>query len=43
MFGHEKKEAVKMLLDESVTDMQKYPAIFYRKAPAKSYLVTDQL
>lgn len=42
MFGKEKKEALKKLLDEHQNDMQKYPAIFYRKAKAKAYLITDQ-
>ncbi|GEM_PF-6718456 len=41
MFGREKKEALKIMLDEGQNDMQKYPAIFYRKSPVKSYLVTD--
>ncbi len=42
MFGREKKEALKIMLDEKENDMQKYPAIFYRKSPIKSYLITDQ-
>ncbi len=41
MFGKEKKEALKILLDERENDMQKYPAIFYRKVPISSYLITD--
>jgi len=41
-FGEEKLEAIRMLLDENVNDMQKYPAIFFRKGFAKSYLITDQ-
>lgn len=41
MFGDKKKEALKMLLDDNVNDMQKYPAIFYRKAPVNSHLITD--
>ncbi|MEX2028097.1 MAG: 6-phosphogluconolactonase [Candidatus Curtissbacteria bacterium] len=41
VLGDEKKEAVKKMLDEAENDMQKYPAIFYRKAPIKSYLITD--
>ena len=41
-FGEEKREALKKLLDENENDMQKYPAIFYRKYKAKSYLITDQ-
>lgn len=41
VFGVEKEEAVKKMLDEAENDMQKYPAIFYRKVPAKSYLITD--
>lgn len=43
VFGEEKKEALKKVLDESQNDMQKYPAIFYRKCFAKSYLITDLL
>ena len=41
MLGSAKQNALKMLLDEKVNDMQKYPAIFYRKVPMKSYLITD--
>lgn len=43
VLGEEKKDAVKKMMDEKENDMQKYPAIFYRKAPIKSYLVTDCL
>lgn len=41
MFGEEKREALGKLLDDEEQDMQKYPAIFFRKAPSKSYLITD--
>lgn len=41
MFGSAKQNALKMLLGDNVNDMQKYPAIFYRKVPIKSYLITD--
>ena len=41
-FGKEKKEALKKVLDEKENDMQKYPAIFYRKSKIQSYLITDQ-
>lgn len=41
VFGEGKKEALQEMLDDAENDMQKYPAIFYRKAPIKSYLVTD--
>lgn len=41
MFGEEKKEVLAKMLDPNENDMQKYPAIFYRKAPIVSYLVTD--
>lgn len=41
MFGEEKKKALSIILDEGENDMQKYPAIFYRKNSAKSYLITD--
>lgn len=40
-FGKGKKEALKKMLDEKENDMQANPAIFYRKAPIKSYLITD--
>lgn len=41
VFGKEKKEALEKMLDENENDMQKYPAIFYRKAPILSYLISD--
>ncbi|KKR51166.1 MAG: hypothetical protein UT84_C0002G0027 [Candidatus Curtissbacteria bacterium GW2011_GWA1_40_16] len=41
MFGDGKREAVKRMLSEDENDMQKYPAIFYRKSKIKSFLVTD--
>lgn len=41
-FGSAKQDPLRTLLDENENDMQKYPAIFYRKIPAKSYLITDQ-
>ena len=41
MFGEEKRGALRIMLDDSENDIQKYPAIFYRKCPAKSWLVTD--
>lgn len=41
-FGPAKQNALRIMLDEKENDMQKYPAIFYRKCFAKSYLVTDQ-
>ena len=40
-FGKEKKDALRRVLDEKENDMQKYPAIFYRKSKIKSYLTTD--
>ncbi len=42
MFGDGKREAVKRMLSEDENDMQKYPAVFYRKSKIKSYLITDQ-
>lgn len=42
MFGEEKRDAIKLILNEAENDMQKYPAIFYRKSKIKSYLITDQ-
>ena len=41
MFGKEKRKALEILLDEKEHDMQKYPAIFYRKTHAKVSLITD--
>lgn len=41
MFGPAKQGALKIILNENENDMQKYPAIFYRKASIKSYLITD--
>ena len=41
VFGENKREALRKLLDESDNDIQAHPAIFYRKAEIKSYLVTD--
>lgn len=43
MFGKEKEEAVRVLLDKKENDMQKYPAIFYRKAKIRGWLITDIL
>src|SRR3989338_1418840 len=37
MFGPSKETHLKMMLDEKENDMQKYPAIFYRKSKIKSY------
>lgn len=41
MFGSSKKNALKVMLDESKNDLEKYPAVFYRKSKAEVYLVTD--
>lgn len=41
IFGEEKKEALLKMLDEGENDVQKYPAIFYRKSFAKCWLITD--
>lgn len=40
-FGKEKEPALKRLLDTKENDMQKYPAIFYRKVKIPAYLITD--
>ena len=40
-FGKEKQDALKKVLDNNENDMQKYPAICYRRAPIKSFLITD--
>lgn len=41
MFGSAKQNALKTLLDPKENDMQKYPAIFYRKSKIPAYLITD--
>ena len=41
MFGKEKEEAFKKILSDDETNMPAYPAIFYRKYPQKTYLITD--
>ena len=41
MFGAEKKEAILRMMDENENDLQLFPAIFYRRTPIKSYLITD--
>lgn len=41
VFGKEKRKALEILLDKGENDMQKYPAIFYRMVPIKSFLITD--
>ena len=40
-FGSAKQDALKIMMDEKENDMQKYPAIFYRKSKIKTYLITD--
>lgn len=41
VFGQDKKEALEIMLDEAQNDMQKYPAVFYRKSSIPTYLITD--
>lgn len=41
MFGEEKRVAIMKMMDENENEMQMFPAIFYRKSPIKSYLITD--
>lgn len=41
VFGEEKRSALVKMLDEGQNDMQKYPAIFYRKVKILSFLITD--
>ncbi len=41
VFGEDKKEALKIMLDEGQNDMQKYPAVFYRMSSIPTYLITD--
>ena len=43
MFGQEKKEALKIILNEAENDLEKYPAVFYRKTSIKSFVITDIL
>lgn len=40
-FGSAKQDALKKLLDSKENNMQKYPAIFYRKSKIPTYLITD--
>jgi 6-phosphogluconolactonase/glucosamine-6-phosphate isomerase/deaminase len=40
-FGSAKQNAIKKLMDPEENDMQKYPAIFYRKSKIPTYLITD--
>lgn len=41
MFGSPKQNALRIMLDESEDDMDKYPAVFYRKSKIKSFVITD--
>ncbi len=41
VFGEAKKEALLKMMDEGENYMQKSPAIFYRKSPVRTYLITD--
>lgn len=41
-FGEEKKKPLLKILDATENDMKRFPAIFYRKAPVRSFLITDQ-
>ncbi len=41
MFGSAKRDALRIMLDEGEIDLEKYPAIFYRKSRIKTWLVTD--
>ena len=41
VFGSAKRNVLKLLLDEDENNMQKYPAIFYRKCKAHCWLITD--
>lgn len=40
-FGEKKVQAIRTVLDETETDLYKYPAVFYRTSPIRSYLITD--
>ncbi len=41
MFGEEKKEALKTMLDVNQNDIQRYPAVFFRRCRAIAHVVTD--
>ena len=41
MFGQEKREALSIMLNPNENDIQKYPAVFFRKCRAIAHLVTD--
>ncbi len=41
MFGEEKKEALEIMIEAAENDMQRYPAILYRKFPVKTYVISD--
>lgn len=41
MFGQEKKEALQIMIEATENDMQRYPAILYRKFPVKTYVISD--
>jgi len=41
MFGPAKRGALEIMLDDKENDLGKYPAVFYRNGPIRSYLITD--
>lgn len=41
VFDKTKKEAVSRLMSDNASSVEDYPAIFYREAPVKCYLITD--
>jgi len=41
MFGAEKRGALSIMLNPNENDIQKYPAVFFRKCRAIAHLVTD--
>jgi len=41
LFGEAKKEALNIMMDENENNINKYPAIFYRKCNATVHVVTD--
>ncbi len=41
MFGQEKKESLQIMLNDKESDLEKYPAIFYRLFSVKTFVVTD--
>jgi len=41
MFGEEKRDALKKMLDVNENDIESFPAVYFRKCRANAHLVTD--